>query len=57
VYPYRRWIEGESAVVYHLNSTGTGQLSVYRLEAGSARRVSTNPEADYRYPDGEAAPC
>jgi Tol biopolymer transport system component len=56
-YAYPRWIEGESAVVYHLNSTGKGQLYVYRLEDGSTRRVSTNAEADYRYPHGEAAPC
>jgi hypothetical protein len=56
-YAYPRWIEGESAVVYHLNSTGQGQLYVYRLEDGSTRLVSTNPGADYRYPHGEAAPC
>lgn len=56
-YAYPRWIEGESAVVYHLNRTGKGQLFVYRLEDGSTQRVSTNPDADYRYPHGEAAPC
>jgi hypothetical protein len=56
-YAYPRWIECESAVVYHLNSTGKGQLYIYRLEDGSTRRVSTNPNADYRYPHGEAAPC
>jgi hypothetical protein len=56
-YAYPRWIEGEAAVVYHLNQTGKGQLYVYRLEDGSTRRVSTNPDADYRYPHGEAAPC
>jgi Tol biopolymer transport system component len=56
-YAYPRWIDGESAVVYHLNQTGKGQLYVYRLEDGSTRRVSTNPNADYRYPHGEAAPC
>jgi hypothetical protein len=27
------------------------------LEDGSTRRVSINPDADYRYPHGEAAPC
>jgi hypothetical protein len=56
-YAYPRWIEGESAVVYHVNSTGKGQLYVYQLANGSTRRVSTNANADYRYPHGEAAPC
>jgi hypothetical protein len=56
-YAYPRWIEGEAAVVYHLNQTGKGQLYVYRLEDGSTKRVSTNAAADYRYPHGEAAPC
>jgi hypothetical protein len=56
-YAYPRWIDGEAAVVYHLNRTGKGQLYVYRLEDGSTRRVSTNAGADYRYPHGEAAPC
>jgi Tol biopolymer transport system component len=57
-YAYPRWIEGEAAVVYHMmNQTGKGQLYVYRLEDGSTRRVSTNADADYRYPHGEAAPC
>jgi hypothetical protein len=52
-----RWIQGESAVVYHSTQTGKGQLYVYRLEDGSTQRVSVNPAADYRYPHGEAAPC
>ena len=56
-YAYPRWINGESAVVYHLNNTGKGQLYVYQLEDGSTQRVSTNANADYRYPHGEAAPC
>lgn len=56
-YAYPRWIDGESAIVYHLNQTGRGELYVYRLADGSTRRVSTNPKADYRYPHGEAAPC
>jgi len=56
-YAYPRWINGESAVVYHLNNTGKGQLYVYQLDDGSTRRVSTNLNADYRYPHGEAAPC
>ncbi len=56
-YAYPRWIKGESAVVYHLNQSGKGELFVYRLKDGSTTRVSTNPTADYRYPHGEAAPC
>jgi hypothetical protein len=56
-YAYPRWINGESAVVYHLNNTGKGQLYVYQLDDGSTKRVSTNANADYRYPHGEAAPC
>lgn len=56
-FAYPRWIDGESAVVYHSGETGKNQLYVYRLEDGSTRRVSTDPRADYRYPHGEAAPC
>ena len=56
-FAYARWIDGESAVVYHSTETGKGQLYVYRLDDGSIKRVSTNPKADYRYPHGEAAPC
>ena len=56
-FAYPRWIDGEAAVVYHSGETGKNQLYVYRLEDGSTRRVSTNADADYRYPHGEAAPC
>jgi hypothetical protein len=56
-YAYPRWIDGESAVVYHVNESGKGELHVYRLQDGTTKRVSTNPAADYRYPHGEAAPC
>ena len=56
-FAYPRWIDGESAVVYHSGETGKNQLYVYRLDDGSTKRVSTNPQADYRYPHGEAAPC
>ena len=56
-FAYPRWIEGESAVVYHSGETGKNQLYVYRRDDGSTTRVSTNPAADYRYPHGEAAPC
>ena len=56
-FAYPRWIDGESAVVYHSTRTGKGQLYVYRLADGSTTRVSTDPKSDYRYPHGEAAPC
>jgi hypothetical protein len=56
-FAYPRWIDSESAVVYHSGETGKNQLYVYRLEDDSTRRVSSDPLADYRYPHGEAAPC
>ena len=56
-FAYPRWIDGESAIVYHSGETGKNQLYVYRIEDGSTRRVSTDSSADYRYPHGEAAPC
>ena len=56
-FAYPRWIDGESAVVYHSGETGKNQLYVYQLEDASTKRISTNPNADYRYPHGEAAPC
>lgn len=56
-YAYPRWIDGDAAVVYHLNDTGKGQLYVYDLKENSTKRVSTRADADYRYPHGEAAPC
>jgi hypothetical protein len=55
-YAYPRWIGGEETVVYHANTTGKGQLFIYRLADGSTTRVSTNAGADYRYPFGEAQP-
>jgi Tol biopolymer transport system component len=54
---YPRWIDGQSAVVYHSGESGKNQLYVYGLEDGSTRPVSTQAGADYRYPHGEAAPC
>jgi hypothetical protein len=56
-YAYPRWVDGEAAVVYHANTTGKGELFVYRLSDHTTTRVSTNTKADYRYPHGEAAPC
>lgn len=56
-FAYPRWIDGDSAVVYHSTQSGKGQLYVYQLEDGATRRVSQHATADYRYPHGEAAPC
>jgi Tol biopolymer transport system component len=56
-FAYPRWIDDGTAVVYHAGETGKCQLYVYRLEDGSTKRVSTNLNADYRYPHGEGAPC
>lgn len=56
-FAYPRWIDGESAVVYHSGESGKNQLYVHRLEDGSTKRVSADANADYRYPHGEAAPC
>ncbi|NOY82882.1 MAG: hypothetical protein GXP31_17940 [Kiritimatiellaeota bacterium] len=55
-FAYPRWTKDEKAVVYHANTTGKGILFMYTLEDGLTRRISTNPNADYRYPHGEAAP-
>lgn len=43
-FAYPRWIDGESAVIYHSGESGKNQLYVYRLEDRSTRRVSTNAE-------------
>lgn len=56
-YAYPRWIDGDAAVVYHLNDSGKGQLYAYNVEGNSTERISTRADADYRYPHGEAAPC
>ena len=55
-FAYPCWVKDESAVVYHANETGKGALYLYSLADGATRRVSTNPDADYRYPHGEATP-
>ena len=46
----------ESAVVYHSNISGQNQLYMYQLRDKSTMKVSADPEADYKYPCGEAAP-
>lgn len=56
-FAYPRWIDDESAIVFHSGETGQNQLYVHRLADGTTRRVSSDGKADYRYPHGEAAPC
>jgi Tol biopolymer transport system component len=53
---YPRWTSDESAVVYHCNKSGKSQLYMYRLANASTSRVSADPEANYLFPCGEAAP-
>ena len=51
-FAYPRWIKDETAIVYHASPS----LYLYALEDGSTVKVSTNANADYRYPHCEAAP-
>jgi len=51
-FAYPRWTEDESAIVYHAG----GKLYLYSLEDGSTKRVSTDDNANYIYPHGEATP-
>jgi len=51
-FAYPRWTRDETAIVYHASPS----LYLYTLEDGSTRKVSTNDNADYRYPHCEATP-
>jgi len=51
-FAYPRWTRGQRAIVYHAG----GKLFLYTLADDSTRKVSTDDEADYRYPHGEATP-
>ena len=55
-YAYPRWTKDESAVVYHANRTGKGELFLYVPADGATRKVSTDDGADYRYPHCEDTP-
>ena len=55
-YAYPRWTKDESAIVYHANRTGKGELFLYTPESGKTQKVSTNDGADYRYPHCEDTP-
>jgi hypothetical protein len=56
LYAYPRWTRDETAILYHANKTGKGALYLYTLKDGSTTKVSTNDDADYRYPHCEATP-
>jgi hypothetical protein len=51
-FAYPRWTRDEKAIVYHASPL----LYLYTLEDGATVKVSTNPNADYRYPHCEATP-
>lgn len=51
-FAYPRWTKDESSIVYHAG----GRLFLHTLADGSTRQVSTDNQADYRYPHGEATP-
>ena len=55
-YLYPRWTKDQSAVVYHSSKSGKNQFYMYRLDDGSTVRVSTNANANYMFPHGEATP-
>ncbi len=51
-FAYPRWTKDEAAIVYHASPS----LYLYTLKDGSTAKVSTNDNADYRYPHTEATP-
>ncbi len=51
-FAYPRWTKDETAIVYHAG----GKLFLYTLEDGSTIKVSTDDDANYIYPHGEATP-
>ena len=51
-FAYPRWSEDESSIVYHAGR----KLFIYGPADGSTHQVSTNEDADYRYPHMRRAP-
>ncbi len=51
-FAYPRWTRDETAIVYHAG----GKLYLYTLKDGSTKKVSTDDDAKYIYPHGEATP-
>lgn len=51
-FAYPRWTHDQTAVVYHAGQ----KLFLHTTDTGTTEQVSTNDQADYRYPHGEATP-
>ncbi|HCQ79307.1 MAG TPA: hypothetical protein DIV46_04985, partial [Verrucomicrobiales bacterium] len=51
-FAYPRWTRDQTAVVYHAGQ----KLFLHTTDTGTTEQVSTNDQADYRYPHGEATP-
>ena len=51
-FAYPRWTKDETAIVYHASPS----LYLYTLKDGTTRKVSTNDNADYRYPHCQDTP-
>lgn len=51
-FAYPRWTKDESSIVYRAGA----KLLLYKLADGSTIKVSTNDNANYIYPHGEATP-
>jgi len=51
-FDYPRWTKDASAIVYMAG----GKLFLHTLADSTAKQVSTDEKADYRYPHGEATP-
>ena len=51
-FAYPRWTKDHTAIVYHAGR----KLFLFTLADRSTKQVSTDNEADYRYPHGEATP-
>lgn len=51
-FAYPRWTKDGAAIVYHAG----GKLYLYTLKDASTKKVSTDDNANYIYPHGEATP-
>ena len=51
-FAYPRWTRDQSKIVYHAGR----KLFLYTPDKGTTKQVSTDDQADYRYPHGEGTP-
>ena len=51
-FAYPRWTRDQSEIVYNAGR----KLFLYSPDGGSTKQVSTDDQADYRYPHGEGTP-